>query len=621
MISAFRKYVNTIKGRLVISHLGIAFLMTPVLIYSYTSARKLSNAREIREKLTHFNINRLKSSEHFALMLDYDIKTDSFHLGLETANYKRYQEYLTRTRNILDGLRSDGDSFNNEVFNRRLVRTSEYLNQVDNYIREVIELKKTKGFKDYGYVGDMRDHVHRLERRDDSVLLAHEILSLRRREKDFFLRNDPKYVRLLNQESEILLNRLKPDTLFLSTRQELLAYRVLFNEVVRIDEQIGNSNSGLIRDISDASMALEKEYASLFGLINTHARLLSERIRVYLTIFFVLTLITASVLAYYISGKISRPIQALVGNMGQQRNSEFDTGQNEQIVTGLKELNILSSAYQDLIDQLREQFGNLQTKNAQLNELNDQLKKSEKELKEASEVKDKFFSIISHDLRGHSGNIGSLSAILANEEQEISPEQKTLMIRHIRDTSQNLNMLLENLLNWARSQMSNHQVVKKSFDLIEVIDKSLNLYRETADQKGIFFEFNTREVPNVYADKDMVDFAIRNLISNSIKFSRKGDRISVELMSIQESVQIKITDTGIGMTPEQVRALENRQGESISRSGTGKEKGTGLGFATAQDFIRKNGGRINVYSEVNKGSTFVFTIPTSLTRESILNIK
>ncbi len=195
------------------------------------------------------------------------------------------------------------------------------------------------------------------------------------------------------------------------------------------------------------------------------------------------------------------------------------------------------------------------------------------------------------------------------------------MIRHIRDTSQNLNMLLENLLNWARSQMSNHQVVKKSFDLIEVIDKNLTLYRETAEQKGIFFEFNTREVPSVYADRDMVDFAIRNLISNSIKFSRKGDRISVELMSIQESVQVKITDTGIGMTPEQVRALENRQGESISRSGTEKEKGTGLGFATTQDFIRKNGGRIKVYSEVNKGSTFVFTVPTSLTRESILNIK
>ncbi len=416
MISAFRTYINTIKGRLVITHLGIACLMTPVLIYSYSSARKLTNAREIREKLTHFNINRLKSSEHFALMLDYDIKTDSFHLGLETVNYKRYSAYLTRTRKILDGLKEDGESFNNEVFSRRLIRTSDFLEQVDDHVREVIELKRTRGFKDYGYVGDMRDHVHRLEGREDSGLKAHEILSLRRREKDFFLRSDPKYVRLLNQESELYLNRLKPDTLFLSTRQELLAYRVLFNEIVRIDEQIGNTNSGLIRDIYDASLALEKEYTSLFGLINTHANLLSERIRVYLTIFFAFTLITAGILAYYISGKISRPIQAMVRNMVHQQTSEFDTDRNEQITTSLRELHILSSAYRDLIDQLREQFGSLQTKNIQLNALNDQLKKSERELKEASEVKDKFFSIISHDLRGHSGNIGSLSAILANEE-------------------------------------------------------------------------------------------------------------------------------------------------------------------------------------------------------------
>lgn len=619
MISSFKKYIHTIKGRLFLTHICIAFLMTPVLLYAYVSVQMISDARSKREQLTHFNIGRLKSSDHFAMMLDYDVKTDSFYLGLETVNVKRYRAHMSKSRSILQTLR-DGDDVGSHVYTRRLEKTMDYLNSLDRNINKVIELKKVRGFKDYGYIGDMRDHIHRLEEDSTLQLGLAEILSLRRREKDFFLRADPKYVRLLNHESEALLNRLKPDTLYLRTRQELIAYRVLFNEIVRIDEQIGNTNSGLIREIYEASQSLENEYNALFDVISAHSSNLVERVTIYITAFFLLTVLTASVLAFYISGKISIPLNSLVRNMQQLRSSRFDNEEPIKVDTSIRELLLLSDSYSDLMHKLKDQLGHLETKNRQLNELNLQLKTSERELKEASQVKDKFFSIISHDLRGHAGNIGSLSGVLADQEKELQPEQRSVFINHLKASSQNMTLLLENLLNWAKSQMNNHQLVKKSFDIVEVIEKNLSLYRETASQKGIRFQFEPGELPNVYADKDMLDFAIRNLLSNSIKFSRSGDEISVELLAIQESIQVKIRDTGIGMTSDQVRALENRQGESISRSGTGKEKGTGLGFATTQDFIKRNGGRIKIYSEVNKGSTIIFTVPTSLTKESILKV-
>jgi len=608
--------MNNIKGRLIITHAGIALLMAPVLIYSYLSVQNISKARTVREKITLFNTYRLKASEHFALMLDYDMEIDSFYQGLETVNHKKYKTYLQKSRQTLELLK-ELDDFDNPVYRRRLEKSDLFMNQLNSGVREVIELRKTRGFRDFGFVGDMRDHIHRLEE-PGYALSMEEILSLRRREKDFFLRHDPTYVRLLNQECEALLSRLKPDTTFLRTRQELLAYRVLFNEVVRIDESLGNINGGLIRDIYDSSQALENEYNALFEIVNSHSAYLIERVRLYITVFFVLTLLVAGLLAFYISNKISRPLSSTVENMERLRATQFDSGELPTVNSSIRELQILSSTYRELIEKIREQFGHLQTKNDQLNELNLQLKKSEKELKEASQVKDKFFSIISHDLRGHAGNISSLSQLLDSEGEELHPDQRILFVRHIRETSQNLLLLLENLLNWAKSQMNDHKLVKKSFDINEVISNNIHLFNETARQKGIDLQFAYRDIPNVYADKDMVDFAIRNLLSNSIKFSGSGDRIGIELMSIQESIQVKIRDTGIGMNSDQIDALENRRGESISRTGTGEEKGSGLGFSTTKDFIKRNGGHIKIYSEVGKGTSIVFTLPTSLTRESLV---
>ena len=129
--------------------------------------------------------------------------------------------------------------------------------------------------------------------------------------------------------------------------------------------------------------------------------------------------------------------------------------------------------------------------------------------------------------------------------------------------------------------------------------------------------FNYNSVHRAYADKDMIDFVIRNLLSNALKFTASGDMIRVDVFEKQEFLEINVRDTGVGMTKDQIKRLLASKGEGFTTTGTDNEKGTGLGFSICKDFIAKNGGSIQVRSVKGQGSNFSFTVPTSLTKEAI----
>ncbi|MEL6484474.1 MAG: HAMP domain-containing sensor histidine kinase, partial [Bacteroidota bacterium] len=232
----------------------------------------------------------------------------------------------------------------------------------------------------------------------------------------------------------------------------------------------------------------------------------------------------------------------------------------------------------------------------------------------------KFFSIISHDLRGHTGNVLSLANILKEDKDKLEEQEKELFIKYLSDASQNLQLLLDNLLNWAKSQMNDHTLSKKSFDIGKVVEKNVQLFKENALRKNIAIVFEQKDIPKVYADKNMMDFVIRNLLSNALKFTSKGDQIFIEVHEGMDQLEITIRDTGVGMTKAQIKNLMLSSKESNSTKGTDNEEGTGLGFAICKDFVDRNNGEFRIESKPNQGSAFTFTIPTTLTRESILKV-
>ncbi len=609
--------MNTIRGRILLAFIALCVLVTPFIIFSLTSLRKIHEARNFKEQVALFNVNRLKAYSTFSQLMETDAKIDSFYKNGSTQNLKQYQKLVSLSSGALTAIQKF-DFQGNTVIERRLQNVATKLNSLQTNVDSVIKLQMKRGFRDFGLEGDMRKNIHRLEQDSIGISLL-ENLMLRRIEKDFFLRGDPLYAILLNREVKGILLRMSEDgQANLESMAMLEEYLTSFNAIVALEEKIGNTNTGLLKTISELHLQLDHEVSKLNTIIDTNLNLLNQRIQSFVVVFFCITLIFAIFFTVAFSGHLTHPIKRLITDMDEAAEHNF--AKNSAVTTNInvKEINKLANTYDTLIQKIQTQIGDLNTKNTELSTLNAKLKESETELKEASRIKDKFFSIISHDLRGHAGNVLSLSQIINNEDT-LSEKEKSVFTKYLLDASQNLQLLLDNLLNWAKSQMNDHTISKKAFSISKLIEDNIHLVTDSAFRKGVAIEFVSEPVSNAYADKNMVDFTIRNLLSNALKFTRKGDTISLNLKEEDDFLKIALKDTGVGMTEQQVKQLLFSEKENFTTVGTQNEVGTGLGFAISKDFVQKNGGQIEITSTKGEGSTFTFTVPTKLTRESILS--
>ena len=608
--------MNNIRGRILFAFMAFCLLIAPLVIFSYSSLKKIERERVLKEQVALFNINRLKAANKFSQLLDTDTKIDSFYIHGTTKNLHEYRNYFEESKKALLKIRVAGYS-NDKVVSKRLENIEIRLGKFQRNVDSVLHLYKKRGFQDFGLEGEMRKFIHRLENGEGITLT--ENLTLRRREKDFFLRDNIHYAQLLNQESDSIINRMKAD---LEKNKEslevLLGYQRTFNAIVNIERQIGNEDSGFLKEVFDLNTNLDIEVKKLYDLVNHNLNLLISSIKSYVVLFFIVTGISAILFSIFFSGHIARPIQKLISDMDALAKKNFEGSMEVRPGINVNEINKLTETYNNLLQQIRLQLSSLNNKNSKLSELNDRLKESEEELKEASRLKDKFFSIISHDLRGHTGNVLSLAKILDNDAA-LSEKEKDVFIKYLIDSSQNLQLLLDNLLNWAKTQMNDLEISKRSFNINKVIAKNIQLFQDNAFRKDVSLKFNENMAPKAYADKDMVDFVIRNLFSNALKFTEKGDVISVDVEEKEGFLNIQVSDTGVGMTQEQINKLLNSNKEGYSTKGTQNEVGTGLGFSICMDFVKRNGGQIQITSKYRKGSTFLFTVPTSLTKETILS--
>jgi PAS domain S-box-containing protein len=241
----------------------------------------------------------------------------------------------------------------------------------------------------------------------------------------------------------------------------------------------------------------------------------------------------------------------------------------------------------------------------------ERMKFKNEELLNLNAEKDKFFSIVAHDLRSPFNSFLGLTQIMAEDLQSLSMSQIQNIALSMSKSANNLFALLENLLAWSRLQRGMTSFDPKSFLLMPKISESLELVCEMAERKGIETVLNLQEDLVVFADQNMLESTIRNVALNAVKFTSKGGKITISARSAsRNSIEISIRDTGIGMNREILDKLF-RIDEHISRLGTEGEASTGLGLLLSKDFIEKHGGRIWAESEEGKGSTFFFTFPSN----------
>jgi signal transduction histidine kinase/ligand-binding sensor domain-containing protein len=238
------------------------------------------------------------------------------------------------------------------------------------------------------------------------------------------------------------------------------------------------------------------------------------------------------------------------------------------------------------------------------------LEESNHELSVLNSTKDRFFSIIAHDLRNPFHAVTGFSEILLRDYKKLPVEKTERFLSLIYRSSVNGNELLENLLQWSRAQTGRISFEPVQLLLFDVAENVLSLLEIEAQRKSILVTQAIEPGTIVFADENMLQTILRNLISNAIKFTKENGVITISAYENTSMAEISVADTGVGIPPENVKLLFD-VGTNISTRGTASESGTGLGLILCKEFVERNGGKISVESEPGKGSRFNFTLPRS----------
>jgi signal transduction histidine kinase len=250
----------------------------------------------------------------------------------------------------------------------------------------------------------------------------------------------------------------------------------------------------------------------------------------------------------------------------------------------------------------------LQEKIDIIEKMNQQLRESEAELRLLNNTKDKFFSIMAHDIKNPLGGMITITDIVKKDFAKLSDDEKIELFETINKTAQHLYTLLENLLHWSRSQTGRISYNPTSLNLHQLVEQNIELQRANIEKKNLMVINMIDPNQTIYADSEMTSLVLRNLISNAVKFSYEGGKIIISAVPRENMTEIVVQDEGMGMSKETLSKLFRIDTQVIT-PGTQNEKGTGLGLILCKEFVTKQGGKIWVESEEGKGSKFYVTLP------------
>jgi signal transduction histidine kinase len=240
--------------------------------------------------------------------------------------------------------------------------------------------------------------------------------------------------------------------------------------------------------------------------------------------------------------------------------------------------------------------------------MNDEIQIQRDDLKQLNNTKDKFFSIIAHDLKNPFNSIKGFTELMIENIESYNKEKKLKFLKIIKGSTVKASDLLNNLLIWATTQSGDLKFHPQKIELVNQVSNAISLLEIQAVNKEIKIVNHVKFNVFVNADANMLDTILRNLISNAIKFTNQSGEVRVESKVKEDFVEISVEDNGIGLSESDIKDLFNINVKN-SNLGTANEQGSGLGLILCHDFVKKNGGKIWVDSILGTGSSFKFTLP------------
>jgi signal transduction histidine kinase len=238
-----------------------------------------------------------------------------------------------------------------------------------------------------------------------------------------------------------------------------------------------------------------------------------------------------------------------------------------------------------------------------------ELNKTNEELLAINSLKDKLFTVISHDLRQPVLSFEVLLETIRSYKDKLTKKKFEFLTTAIQSQLTEVKDLMDNLLNWAMVQMQYHELNKQDFDLKNSLKRNLELYSEQANEKRIKLSLHENKGKEyVNGDENMYDVVLRNLLSNAVKFTDRDGEIDCSIDHTKSHIIVRIKDNGRGV-PKETKEKLFKNMEMITTRGTAKEKGIGIGLKLCKEFVEMQGGKLSLESEVGEGSVFSFTVP------------
>lgn len=483
--------------------------------------------------------------------------------------------------------------------------------QNSNY-NYILRLIKKRGFADFGFIGAMRDESHTLEKQIQEYIAL--LLTIRRSEKDYMLRFDDKYIKKLKEESSVLSTLIKNNGNYSQAKKDsclayLVRYNSYFDSMVAINNTLGiNQSVGLNHQMTALNQNIQFEFDKLIHFLRESKDQVGNKLTTSFISFSIFLILFSVFISFYLSNKISKPIILLSKQTKLFVQNKFEKSHELEIATNDLEIKNLVDNFSILENEIVDLLTDFKRKVAERTQT---IEKQNEELVELNTTKDKFFSIIAHDLKGPFSTVIGFSEKLVKNYDKYDKDKVQKYLSNIQHVSIQTYKLLENLLEWARLQRGLIVPNLTSHNLRKVSDEVCSLSKDVASLKRIKIQNNTPKELMVNCDKELTKTIIRNLVSNAIKFTNELGVVSIQTTENDQFVTVEVKDTGIGMPQDRVDNLFRIE-KNTSTVGTNNEQGTCLGLILCKELVEKQGGKIWVESKIGEGTSIFFDIPCAI---------
>lgn len=594
----------SIRNKLFLSHFLILLITLIIIVISVKVNDKRLLMHQMMTHLDDIRNNIGKQSEARQSFLLKDRFTESFYTTGTTESIIDYDKLVKKIDSSLLSINQNKLSRNSPI-SEKIVTITRNIHAQEVFFNRMVDSVKQLGMGNQGLIGALNQHKNELI--SSNLISSTDLKKLDELATTYLLDK--------NEKAAIQFDSLARKLLFAysnnpSTETILEEYRKTFVRIVKLERSIGNSNQdGLQNELIKQSKSNDEQLQATLTSINS---LYEEDIKRLEWIFYGLigvTLIAGLLFSYLISIEITRPLIELNRATKEVVATKFKDDISPDFIDEgrMDEIGQLAINFNLAIRKIRRSIKIIQDKSESLQTKNKQLLENEETLKMISAQKDKFLSIISHDMRAPLSSIISFLDYYKDNFKNFTEAEIEFVSSNLNTHVKKVVEMLDGLLMWSRSQTGEIQMNLQPIDLAQIIEDTVTVLNQSAVNKNIRIRTYLHS-QLIWADKNMTAFIIRNILSNAIKFTSENGLIDINTKRNKYNAFVIIKDTGVGITADSLSKLF-QDNVSYSTFGTANEKGIGLGLVLCKDFMNKMNGNIEIESIHGEGTTVNLLFP------------